>query len=861
MRGKENLENYLWLISLEIRIDKENYMLSTIYHPPQVNDNLFLEAFENFLDNNINYNGTLLIIGDFNFDLSKDSFYANKCKNLIFQNGLYQIVKKHTRITQHSSTLIDYIITNDKHISHEVRLTPKISDHSILTVNINGERKGNKITKINKRSFKNYKVENFHDKLIDNNWNNRISDVNITANLFITTVKNVLESLCPKIEISIPEKYVNNKWINSDIINKMKIRDTKYEIAVITKCQEDWNSFKEIRNEITAMIRTEKEKYFNMVIEENKSNSREMWKNLKIILPGNRKLPGNTVKFSNLETSQEHIICVEFNKYFLESIKEIVTNISKYNNEYDILDKVEKHAPFPKFEKIDLPHLKKIVYSLKNTAGVEDDISTKILKDAFLVIGNRFLDVINNSIEGGIFPTEWKLSVIIPVPKVTNTIMCQEYRPINTVPPYEKALEIVVKEQLVNYCDKNSIIVPNQSGFRKNHSCETVILNICDTWLKAIDNGDIVVAVFLDFRRAFETIDRCLLLKKLEKMGICDTALKWFQSYLSHRTQKVKYNNCTSPAMVTKYGVPQGTVLGPILFILYINDMIKCVDKCQIKMFADDTMLYIKGKNIVNLIHTINHELKIIFEWLCDNSLCINVNKCKYMIIASKHKLNNVDDNHIVKINDINLDRVKEMKYLGVIIDENLNLKKHANYIMNKMSKKVSFLYRIGNSLSMFTKILIYKAIIAPHIDFCSSILFNLNQNQIQQLQKIQNRAMRIILKCNRYTPIRTMLDVLNLMNINQRIVYRTLIIIYKIKNKMLPSYLFNEMKYVNDIHDYSTRNANNFFIDTFNRASTEKSVLSKGLKLYNNLPVPIKNSQNLNSFKKMLSNYVVKSF
>ena len=133
-------ENYLWLISLGIRIDKENYTLSTIYDPPQVNDNLFLEAFENYLDNNINYNGTLIIIGDFNFDLSKDSFYANKCKNLIFQNGLYQLLKKHARITQHNSTLIDYIITNDKRISHKVRLTPKISDHNVLTVNINYEK-------------------------------------------------------------------------------------------------------------------------------------------------------------------------------------------------------------------------------------------------------------------------------------------------------------------------------------------------------------------------------------------------------------------------------------------------------------------------------------------------------------------------------------------------------------------------------------------------------------------------------------------------------------------------------------------------------------------------------------------------
>ena len=453
----------------------------------------------------------------------------------------------------------------------------------------------------------------------------------------------------------------------------MKERDNKYKRATFTHDDIEWSEYKILRNKVTSEIRKEKERYFNRVIDGNKNNSRQMWKNLKTLLPNNRKSAGNVVKFNDSETSDTRMIAIEFNRFFLESINVIATNIIKCNDDEHTLGKIDTKSIFDSFNTITLYELKKIVNNLKNTSEDEDGISTKILKDTFQIIGNRLLDVINESLSTGILPSEWKTSVIVPVPKVTNTILCEEYRPINTVPVYKKTLEIVVKDQLLQFCDKYSIIVPNQSGFRKGHSCETVIINICDIWLKTLDNDEYVVAVFLDFRRAFETVDRNMLLNKLEKLGIRDRALHWFKSYLDNRYQKVKFNSYLSDALETKYGVPQGTVIGPILFLLYVNDITMCVKECRVNIFADDTMIYITGKNIAEMIAKMNIELNVIFEWLCDNSLCVNINKCKYMIIGSRNKLKHINNvNFNVQINKNKLERVSEMKYLGIILDENV---------------------------------------------------------------------------------------------------------------------------------------------------------------------------------------------
>ena len=265
-------------------------------------------------------------------------------------------------------------------------------------------------------------------------------------------------------------------------------------------------------------------------------------------------------------------------------------------------------------------------------------------------------------------------------------------------------------------------------------------------------------------------------------------------------------------------------------------------------------MLYITGKNIFEMVNIINNELKNVQKWLNNNYLSINTEKSKFIIIGNQKMIFNVNSNEInVKINNVHLQRVENIKYLGIIIDQNLNFKQHVKYIQNKMSKKVYFLNRVSKHLSSYAKLIVYKTIIMPQIDYCASILLNIPKYMLQQVQIIQNRAMRKILNCNKYTPVKLMLNVIDDINVQQRIIYKSLEFIFKIRIKALPEYLYENLNFVRDSHKHDTRNKDNYVVSRFNTTVRKNSLFIKGIELFNKLPKNIKECTNLKEFKHLL--------
>lgn len=224
------------------------------------------------------------------------------------------------------------------------------------------------------------------------------------------------------------------------------------------------------------------------------------------------------------------------------------------------------------FTLISIEELEKTVMGLSKKKGTEEGISSDILKTAFSTIKEEFREVINMSLQIGECPNRWKTSTIVPIPKVKKPKKASDYRPINILPIYEKVLELVVKKQIETFIEDNKILFKHQAGFRKLYSCETAIQRIIDEWKLEISEGKIIGVLFMDLKRAFETVDRERLLEKLNQNGIRGKVLKWLKSYLSNRTQQVRFNNQYSKLMNIEHGVPQGSILGPLLYILYIND-------------------------------------------------------------------------------------------------------------------------------------------------------------------------------------------------------------------------------------------------------------------------------------------------
>lgn len=427
-------------------------------------------------------------------------------------------------------------------------------------------------------------------------------------------------------------------------------------------------------------------------------------------------------------------------------------------------------------------------------------------------------------------------------------------------PIYEKLLEVIMNKQITEYIENNKLLTEHQAGFRRHNSCESALQSVLVKWKEALNKKQIVGVVFLDFKRAFETVNRNLLLLKLKNFGFGQKVLNLLRDYLENRLQVVKFNDTESSPQICNHGVPQGTVMGPNLFTLYINDIVQYVDKCSIQLFADDTLLYYAANSVTEVISVINKELHIIQGWLGSNSLVVNVQKTKFMLIRSRYNFSDINNHNGVYIYDTKLEQVRECKYLGIMIDDNLTFSTHATYISSKIAKKVNIISRLRNTLSGYSKLLIYKTIVNPHFNYCASVLFLFNNKQIYNIQKKQNQAMRAILNCSRYTSVRNMLEKTELLSVRQMVYLNSMVVIYKIKNRLLPQHLAEHLMYVDDIHQHETRSRGDFYVSTVTTGYSQNNLFHKGLVEFNRLPREVKNSQTLVLFKRNCRRYCIES-
>ena len=368
-----------------------------------------------------------------------------------------------------------------------------------------------------------------------------------------------------------------------------------------------------------------------------------------------------------------------------------------------------------------------------------------VIKRSIDIISEPLTSIVNMSLAHGIVPDKMKIARVIPVYKLGDRSIFSNYRPISVLPSFSKILEKIVHNRIIEFISKLNILCDNQYGFRKNHSTSLALIEFYDKVSSAFNRGEVAVGIFLDLSKAFETVNHDILFDKLRRYGIRGVALDWVKSYFSDRLQYVDFNGNSSSLQKISCGVPQGSILGPLFFILYINDIINTSRLLDPILFADDTSIFFSHKDMAYLTDTFNLELIKISDWLKANKLFLNLKKTKCITFTPRQKRLNCSFQ--IAIDNQPINQVTETTFLGVILDKNLTWKPHISYLANKISKSIGVIYRSSFYLPQKSLLTLYYSLIYPYLIYCNMIWASTYLTNLRHIVTLQKRVIRIINK------------------------------------------------------------------------------------------------------------------
>ena len=547
--------------------------------------------------------------------------------------------------------------------------------------------------------------------------------------------------------------------------------------------------FKSYEKIVKKDIKEAKQRYFNQIFTAYKSDMKKTWKTINETL--NRSKRGSNVTsifyHNGFTLSNAKDIANAFNVYFANIGKNLASEIEQNVNIIDYTQYLSTPITETKlqFKCITDNDTQKAIDKLENkSSSGHDGISNKLLKLLKMELSKSLTLIINQMITTGIFPDSFKISKITPLFKKGDVSLLSNYRPISLLPTISKIFERILYNQLCEYFNSNNLLAEQQYGFRTNHSTEYAAVRLVDTISKEMESGSTPTALYIDLSKAFDTLSFDILLYKLNYYGVKSNAFKLLKNYLTNRKQYVVFNSQNSETVDITTGVPQGSILGPLLFSICINDLITISNKLKFIMYADDTTIYFNLEDFdpYHLKRDINNELEKITLWLKMNKLSLNVQKTKFMIFHRKQK--QISEINIA-INDTDIERVESFNFLGLHIHESLSWRTHADTVKNKVSKVVGILYRLKNIFPMYILQTLYNSLIVSYINY-GLLLWGVESHRVESLQK---KAIHLITNSNYSSHTTPLFIELGLLKVQDMFKLKLLKFYYKLSYDLVPSY------------------------------------------------------------------------
>lgn len=789
---------FLWIV---LNLNGIKIGIAVYYRSPDISISYFIKHFEDAVVQIFMEVDRIVILGDFNVDFFCDDYKCRLFQNTLKMFNLKQVIEDPTRVAANSSTLIDYII-----VSSEVQILKSgtlgsgiISDHRLVFCTMGCSFSIPPPKLIAYRNFKGFCIDDFCASASIVDWNSitSLNGLDEKVEALNNCISDLFDTHAP-LKCTLQRNNKFRPYITHTIREIIKLKNKAFKRFKSTRSPSHREYYKELSNYLNFAIRQEKVAYIKREIRLNKSHPEKLWKNFAKW--NVHKKPVNFIDPSLLDSEK-------LNNYFISAVTH--SNISNYNKFFydsNVRPGITNAFNIPAMSVDDCDRIFSTLHS--NATGI-DGINLKMLKLVYPFCKDIILNLINNSIHLGIFPSLWKESLVIPIAKISRATSHQHIRPISILPTLSKILEKFISENLFVHINTFDILPSMQSGFRPHFSTTTAMLKLTNDLLTAMDVGKVSILASLDFSKAFDSINHELLLSKLHYYGFSPIAISWFRSYLLGRVQRVSINNVVSSAKPVLRGVPQGSVLGPLLFILFTADIINlCPADIEMLQYADDLQMYILffPNEIDNAREKLNKCLSEVYTWSTDNGLLLNINKCSYICIGNRMQRTRLLERltGAIQINDAILPLIDNLKCLGFHIDSSLSFQDHFLILSRKCFAKFSYLYSFKNILPQNTKWQLVNSLILSNLDYGAPVYYPLLTGEFRnKMQVLQNCCFRYSFQYIQKREHITRYYVENeVLKMGYRVSLQYASLLYRVYHTKTPLYLHNLLCF----RDLSTR-------------------------------------------------------